>query len=296
MSRCALKLQEVSKRFQNSNFELSNISFEVPCGRIVGLVGENGAGKTTLLRCVLQDLRPDSGKIEVFGKTYTQNEIEIKNSIGVVYNECGFDDGLTPMQIAHIMRNIYAAWKQEKFAQYLSKFHILPYKKVAELSEGMKKKLALAAAMSHAPKLLLLDEITSGLDPIAREEVLDIFLEFIQDEEHAILFSSHITADLDKIADYIVLIGNGRIILKEIKDYLLYQYGIMRCTRGQFKRVNENDILASRTKEHQIEILVKDRARCKMQYPEIVIDAPGIEEVLMLMARKDFSHERNFAG
>ncbi|WP_286947685.1 ABC transporter ATP-binding protein, partial [Acetobacterium sp. UBA5834] len=217
----AIEIKNLNKNYQD--FQLKDVSFKVPRGSIVGFIGENGAGKTTTIKAILNLIKRDGGTIEMLGMDNLKDEKKIKASVGVVMDGCNFHDNLKTGDISKMLASIYKNWNQKLYQQYLKKFKLPENKIIKEFSRGMKMKLQIAVALSHEPELLILDEATSGLDPIVREEILDVFMEFIQDEEHAILISSHITSDLDKIADYIVFIHQGEILLDEEKETLLSQ-------------------------------------------------------------------------
>ena len=219
----AIKVSDLGKTYQD--FALKHVSFSLPRGSIMGFVGENGAGKTTTMKAVLNLIRRNSGSVELLGMDIDAQEKEIKERIGVVFDECCFHDNLTPADISKILGNIYQNWDEQLYQTYLAAFALPAKKKIKEFSRGMKMKLGIAAALAHKPELLILDEATSGLDPVVCEEILDIFQEFIQDENHAILISSHITSDLDKIADYITFIHQGEIIFSKSRDELLDEMG-----------------------------------------------------------------------
>ena len=211
--RNILTLKNVSKKYKKSNFSIKDISFSLPEGNILGFIGENGAGKSTTMNCILNVLKKDSGKIEIFGKEMSDEDTDIREDIGVVYDSNNFPEHLTAEQLSDIFEKIYVRWDNSCFKEYLKRFNLSKSQKIKTYSRGMSMKLAIAVALSHESKLLILDEATSGLDPIMREEILDVLLEFVKQENHSILLSSHITSDLEKIADYIVFIHNGEIIL-----------------------------------------------------------------------------------
>lgn len=213
----ALKLDNVCKTYEMSDFVLENVSFAVPMGSVMGFVGENGAGKTTTIGCILNTLSRNSGSIQLFGKEMQDKDTELRNEIGVVYDGDNFPNYLTARQLSNIMKGIFSKWDDALFQKYLHTFHLNEKQKIGKYSKGMTMKLAIAVALSHHPKLLILDEATSGLDPVMRDEMLDVFLEFVGSDDHSILLSSHITSDLEKIADYITFIHQGRIILTESK-------------------------------------------------------------------------------
>lgn len=205
-----LSIKQLTKTYPN--FTLNKINLDIPNGTVVGLIGENGAGKTTLIKSILNITKFDSGSISIFGKDLVLYEKIIKNDIGVVLDDAFFADTLKIKDIIKIVKHVYKNWNQIKFDNYLTQFNLPKDQVIKTFSKGMKKKLEIAVALSHDPKLLILDEPTSGLDPIARNEILEILRAFIQDEQHAILISSHITTDLEHIADYISFINNGNLI------------------------------------------------------------------------------------
>ena len=281
----ALNLNNVSKKYKNSNFYLDNISFSVPSGSIMGFVGENGAGKTTTIGCILNTLSIDSGSIKILGKQMNNTNTKLKEEIGVVYDGDNFPSYLSAGQISNIMSCIYTKWDESLFQSFLNRFKLNEKQKIEKYSKGMTMKLAIAVALSHHPKLLILDEATSGLDPIMRDEILDIFLDFVSSEEHSILLSSHITSDLEKIADYITFIHDGKIILSDKKDNLIYDYAILRCSEKQFNEIDKDDIISYQKKDYQINVLVNNKKKQKIKYPNIVIDNPTIDEILLLLVR-----------
>ena len=272
----ALKLSNVCKQYDSSEFALDKVTFSLPVGTVMGFVGENGAGKTTTIGCILNALKKDKGSIEIFGKEMNDSDIYIRENIGVVYDGDNFPNYLSAKQLSNIMAGIY---------KYLKKFSLNSSQKISKYSKGMTMKLAIAVALSHHPNLLILDEATSGLDPVMREEILDIFLEFVENEEHSILLSSHITSDLERIADYITFIHNGRIILTETKDNLIYNYAILRCSDKNFLSLDKEDIVAYRKKDYQIDVLVSDIEKAKRKYPKIIIDHTTIDEIMLLLVK-----------
>lgn len=223
-----LELQQVCKTFPKTNFTLNKVSFSIPYGSIMGFVGENGAGKTTTIGCILNTVLKDSGTVKLFGKEMLDTDTELREKIGVVYDGDNFPAYWTAEQLSHVMQGLYTKWDNTLFQKYLADFQLLPKQKIKHYSRGMTMKLAVAVALSHHPQLLILDEATSGLDPIMRDDMLDIFLDFVQEEDHSILFSSHITTDLEKIADYITFIHNGKLILTATKNELMYNFAVMR--------------------------------------------------------------------
>ncbi|MEK3714862.1 MULTISPECIES: ABC transporter ATP-binding protein [unclassified Paenibacillus] len=281
----SLEITGLTKSYADSGFMLDNVSLAIPSGTIMGFVGENGAGKTTTIKSILNTVQIDSGTIRLLGKEMKDEDIALREDIGVVLDSANFPAVLTPVKLGKVMRGIYKQWDQEVYVKLTEKFGLPMDRRISGFSRGMTMKLAIAAAMSHHPKLLILDEATSGLDPITREEILEVFLEFVEDEHHAILMSSHITSDLEKIADYITFIHQGKIILTAMKDELIYDYGVARCTSDQFRRIAEGDRLAYRVKEHQTDVLVKDRRGFGQQYSGITVDQVSIDEILLLLVK-----------
>lgn len=280
-----LELKEVSKAFPNSHFAFKKISFSLPQGTIMGFVGENGAGKTTTIGCILNTILKDSGTIKLFGKEMSDCNTTMREEVGVVYDGDNFPDYLNANQLSNIMDGLYTKWDNTVFQNYLDKFHLVARQKIKSYSKGMTMKLAIAVALAHHPKLLILDEATSGLDPIMRDEMLDVFLEFVQEEDHSILLSSHITSDLEKIADYITFIHNGKIILTASKNDLIYNYAVMRCREKQFLELDPKDILAYRKRDFQIDVLVTDGKQAEKKYRDIVMDHVSIDEIMLLLIK-----------
>lgn len=281
----ALLLENVSKRYKDSGFLLDRVSFSLPHGTIMGFVGENGAGKTTTVGCILNTLKKDTGTVRLFGQEMTDTDTAIREDIGVVYDGDNFPGYLSASQLAHIMRDIYARWDNDLFRNYLETFHLPVNQKLKTYSRGMSMKLAIAAALSHHPKLLIMDEATSGLDPVVREEILDVFLDFVGTEDHSILLSSHITGDLEKIADYITFIHKGKIILTASKDDLVYRYGVMRCKKEQFQALAPEDVVAYRKRDFQIDVLVADKKAVGKRYKNVVTDHVSIDDILLLLIK-----------
>lgn len=280
-----LKVENLSKKYDG--FALKNISFNLSKGSIMGLVGENGAGKTTTIKLILNLIKKDGGNINIFNLDNIEDEQKIKENIGVVFDNSYFHDNLMPKDISKIMNNIYSNWEDDIFLDYLRIFKLPKDKVVKEFSKGMKMKLSIAVALSHNPQLLILDEPTSGLDPIVRSEILDIFLDYIQDEEKSILFSTHITSDLDKIADYITFIHDGEIILNESKEELISNYGIIKCGKNDFQRIQKEDIIGYRKNQFSYEVLLKDKSKNSIKYKDFIIDSANLEDIMLFHIRSE---------
>lgn len=278
-----LEVKDLEKKY--TDFTLDKISFSIPSGTIVGLIGENGAGKSTTINAILNLIKKDGGEIKVLGKEMTDSDTGMRNEIGVVFDGNNFYETLTPRKIGNIMAMVYTNWDMSCFEDYLKRFQLPVSKEIKQFSKGMKMKFTIAVALSHNPRLLILDEATSGLDPIVRDEVLDIFLDFVQDETHAVLVSSHITSDLEKIADYITFIHKGKLIFSLSKDELIYNYGIIKCGREQFMKMDSDDIITYRKKDYEYEILVSDKTRMERKYKNCLMNDVTIDDIMLLYVK-----------
>jgi len=276
-----LEIRKLNKRYKG--FSLSDVDITLPSGSIMGFIGENGAGKTTTIKLILNLLHRDSGEIKIFGKDNIRNEKEIKEEIGVVFDECNFPDTMKISEISRVMGHIYSKWDDNTFGRYADKFSLPANKEIKEFSRGMKMKLSIAAAMSHGARLLILDEATSGLDPVVRDEILDIFLEFIQDERNAVFVSTHILSDIEKVADYITFIHKGRIKFSQPKDELLENYGILKCSYSEFDAVDKSAVKGYRKNDFGVEALVlRDQIRGYK-----TIDHATLEDIMLFTVRGD---------
>ena len=280
-----LELHNLTKSYPKSDFTLDQISFSLPYGSILGFVGENGAGKTTTINCILNTAAKDGGTVKLFGEEMGDGDTDIREKIGVVYDGDNFPGFWTAKQLSKVMARLYQNWDEPLFRDYLEKFQLPSKQKIMHYSRGMTMKLAIAAALSHHPELLILDEATSGLDPVMRDDMLDVFLEFVQEENHSILLSSHITSDLEKVADYITFIHNGRLILTAAKDELIYQYAVLRCKESQFQALDKEDILAYRKRDTQIDVLVADGKAAQKKYKDVVADHTSVDEIMLLLVK-----------
>lgn len=265
-----------------AGFSLKDFNLVLPKGCIMGVIGENGAGKSTAFKSILNLIKKDSGSIKFWGRNLTESDFDIKENIGVMFDETAFQQYLTPTQLGNIMNQAYTQWDRNKYHDLLERFSLPQNKKVKEFSKGMQAKLSLSLALSHNPKLLILDEPTSGLDPVVRDEILEIFLDFVQNEQHSILISSHITSDLEKIADYITFIHKGKVFLCKEKDEMIDHYGILRCGESLLHQIDKSEILAKKKNDYQWNVLVKNRSRIQRNYKDAVVDKPTIEEIMLL--------------
>ena len=277
-----LQVENLTKQY--SNFMLDQVSFNVPKGAIVGLVGENGAGKTTIIKAILNLIHKDEGTVTFWGQKLSSSK-QLREDIGVVFDEINFYQTLSPLKVGKIASASYKQWDDSIYKKYLSRFGLSVNKKIKELSRGMKMKLSIAVALSHNPKLLILDEATSGLDPVMRDDILDIFLDFVQDENHSVLLSSHITTDLEKVADHITFIHNGKVVFSKAKDELRYKYGIIRCGTDLFNQLDKTEILAYRKEAYQWDVLIADKDKAKRKYKNAVVDNATIDDILILYVK-----------
>ena len=280
-----LEVQQICKSFPKTKFVLDKVSFSIPYGSIMGFVGENGAGKTTTIGCILNTISKDSGTIKLFGKELSDADTELRENIGVVYDGDNFPAYWTAEQLARVMQGLYKKWDNALFHKYLEDFRLLPKQKIKHYSRGMTMKLAVAAALSHHPQLLILDEATSGLDPIMRDDMLDVFLDFVQEETHSILLSSHITTDLEKVADYITFIHNGKLIMTATKNDLVYNFAVMRCKESQFLELDPSDVIAYRKRDFQTDVLVANGKEAERKYRGSVVDHVSVDEIMLLLVK-----------
>lgn len=282
MTNC-IEIKGLCKSY--GDFTLRDVDLTVPGGSIMGLIGENGAGKTTTIKCLLGIARPDRGSITVLGRDMAAHGAEIRQDIGVVLDECFYHDTLRPRDLSPILAPIYRGWDRELYRDCLARYGLPENKLIKEFSRGMKMKLSLAAALAHRPRLLVLDEATAGLDPVVREEILEEFLSFICDEEHAILMSSHITTDLEKAADYITYLHQGQVALTGSKDDIRDRYGRVACTAAQLEQLGPGDLLRVRRGAFGCEGLTANRAEFQRKYPQLLAEPLSLEDIMVFMER-----------
>ncbi|MDD6372440.1 MAG: ABC transporter ATP-binding protein [Eubacteriales bacterium] len=273
----ALEIRGLTKHF--ADFTLDNLNLILPGGCILGLIGENGAGKSTTIRLILGMLRADSGTVTILGQDSRENPVLTKQDIGVVLDEVGIPECMTPKQVGKVMANVFLRWNAETYQGLLTRFSLPENKKFKEFSKGMKMKLGLAVALSHEAKLLILDEATGGLDPVVRDEVVDMLAEFTRDETHAILISSHIVSDLEKLCDYVAFLHKGKLLLCEEKDLLLSEYGILHCKPEELP---EEGILHKKQNAYGVEAIVRRDA----VKPETALSPISMEELFVFMSKE----------
>lgn len=277
----ALTISGLTKTYKD--FVLDNVSFAVPSGAIVGLIGENGAGKSTTINAALGLIQKEAGQVSILGKE--KIDADTKEQIGVVFDGSNYPEILSPKEISRVMKNIYHSWDEQTYFHLLKQFSLPLDKQIKQFSKGMKMKLAISVAFSHHSKLLVLDEATSGLDPVIRDDILDMLLDFVQDEEHSVLVSSHITSDLEKIADYIVFIHEGKVVFSKPKDELIEQYGIIKCGASQFDALDKSDIIVHRKMDYEWQALISDRGKMQKKYPKAMIVPATIDEIMLLYVK-----------
>ena len=274
-----IELKNVVKDY--GDFKLDHISFAVPEGSVCGFIGQNGAGKTTTINLILDIINRDEGEISLFGKPVDQDHAYVREDVGVVFDEMGFHEFMTAKDINIMMKNIYKNWDEVAFFDYLKKFSLPSKKKCGAFSRGMRMKLQISVAMSHKAKLLIMDEPTSGLDPIVRNEMVGIFRDFVVEEDHTILLSSHITGDLEKIADEVVFIDGGKIVFSGNKDEILEKHGILKCKKEEASKVSEALIVGVEEEAYSTSILVNDRHAAAKLYPDMVIEEAALEDIMI---------------
>lgn len=282
----ALEISNLVKNY--SDFLLDNVNLKLPKGSIMGFIGENGAGKSTTIKAILNIIKKDSGEIRILGMNASdpENEIQTKQQVGVVFDENHFHDLLNAKGVNRFMNKIYPNWNQELFFQYIKKFQIPENKFIKEFSRGMKMKFNISVALAHEPKLLLLDEATSGLDPVVRNEILDVFLDFIQDEEHSILISSHITSDLERICDYITFVHEGKIILSKTKDELLENFHILHCSKESLTELDSSIIRGIHENRFACDVLIELEPNMLEQYKNYIIDRVSLEDIMLYYGKE----------
>lgn len=275
----SVEIKNLCKKYDD--FELKDISFSIEAGTIMGLIGENGAGKTTIIKSILSIIKYE-GEILVFGDKLN---VENKQYINAVLDDIFLSEYLNAKEIDSILSGIYKNWDSSYFFELVEKFDLSKTKNMKEFSKGMKVKLKIATALASKPRLLILDEPTSGLDPVVRDEILDILLEFVEDEKNSVLISSHITTDLEKIADYITYIEKGKLIFSKDKYELLENYGVLRCSEEDFKNIEKSFIERYKVNKYNTEALINNIDEFKIKYPKMVVDKLELDEMMVFYAK-----------
>lgn len=279
-----LEIKNLSKSFKK--FKLEDISFKLDPGYIMGFIGPNGSGKTTTIKLIMNLLKRDSGEIKIFGQDNIKSEKEIKDRIGFVYDSSHFYEDLTIKQMKNIIASFYSKWDDTTFNNYLDRFNLDPKQKIKKLSKGMKMKFSLSIALSHSADLIIMDEPTSGLDPIFRRELLDILYDIIQDENKSIFFSTHITTDLEKIADYITFINKGKIEFSKPKDELLESFKIIKGDPKILTDPIKKEFISLRETKVGFEGLIKDTADINSLFKEeVIIERPTLDDIMIYTVR-----------
>ena len=280
MESNAIEIRSLCKHYKG--FSLDDLNLDLPYGCVLGLVGENGAGKSTTIRLIMDALERDGGTVSVLGADNQSKEfLDLKEDIGVVLDETFVPEVINARQMGKIMAGTYKNWDQAVYDGWIRRFELPLDKKFKDYSRGMTMKLGIAAALSHHPRLLLLDEATGGLDPMVREELLEVFADFAAEEGHAVLLSSHIVSDLERICDYIAFLHKGRLVLCEEKDLLLDKYGILKCSREQLANIPEEAIHGRRVGTYGVEALVEREFMPR----DAVVDRASLEDIILYMVK-----------
>ncbi|ELC8443093.1 ABC transporter ATP-binding protein [Clostridium perfringens] len=281
-----LEVKNISKTYKE--FSLENISFNIPKGFVMGLIGPNGAGKTTTIKAIMNLIHLDGGEIDIFGENIKENEIEIKDRVGFVYDDCCAFEDFTIKENKNIIAPFYSKWDEEKFNYYINRFELNEKKKLKELSKGQKMRFSLAIALSHKAELLILDEPTSGLDPVFRSELLDILFEIIGEEEVSVLYSTHITTDLERLADYITFINKGKIEFSKEKDILLEEYFIVKGALDILNKDVEKELIGLRKTRYNFEGLTKNMRKIKeLCGDKIILEKATLDDIVVYYSKKD---------
>ena len=279
----AIQISGLCKSY--GDFSLRDVSLTLPGGAILGLIGENGAGKTTTIKCLLGLARHDSGDLVLLDRETNGADAALRRDIGVVLDECFFHDTLRPRDLERILAPIHDNWDSPLYRRYLEKFSLPAGKPIKEFSRGMKMKLSLAAALAHHPRLLILDEATAGLDPVVRDEILEEFQNFIEDEDHAVLLSSHIISDLEKVADYIVYLHRGQVVMSGAKDEILERYGRVGCTAAQLAELEPGELLRVRRGSFGCHGLTADRDAFARRHPQLTVEPATLEDIMLFVGK-----------
>lgn len=290
------KILEITSLCKNyKGFSIKNVNFSLERGYIMGFIGPNGAGKSTIIKLIMNLIKRDSGNINIFGLDNKKNEIAIKERIGFVYDENHFYEDLTVQEMKNIIRPFYSQWDENLFKRYVKDFRLPSKKQIKHLSKGMKMKFSLAIALSHNAELLLMDEPTSGLDPLIRSELLDVLQSLMQDENKSVFFSTHITSDLDKIADYITLVNNGEVILSKTKEELLEEYCVVKGSKDKLDSNIANHFIGIKENQYGFEALSQNKGEV-LQYlgDSVIIEKPTLEDIMVFSTRRSDQHVSSY--
>ena len=281
----AIEINGLTKKYDG--FTLDGVSFTVPKGSIMGFIGQNGAGKTTTIRSLLNIIKTDSGEIKMLGLDHIRGEYDIKERIAVVFDELPFHDSFTGAALSKMFAGLYGAWDEKKFFALCDRFGLPTKKKLGKFSKGMKMKMQIATALSHNAELLIMDEATTGLDPVVRNEILDMFREYLMEGDRSILMSSHITSDLEKIADCVTFIDRGKILLTGYKDDILDSHGVIKCTKSEYKEIAPADFISARVNDFGAEVMVADRAAAARKYSGATIEKTTLEDIMLFYVNRE---------
>lgn len=284
----AIEITHLSKNYKD--FSLNDLSLKLIKGTVMGFVGQNGSGKTTTIKSILNLINTDNGNISVLGINNKEKDYSVKEHIGVVFDELSLPNALTCKQTNNIMKNIYKTWDEDKFFKYLEYFELPLNKTLKKFSRGMQMKIQMAVALSHDSKLLILDEATAGLDPIARNELLDILLEYMEDEEHSILMSSHITSDLERVADYVTFIDKGTLLLTDEKYSILENHLIVKGSLAEIENLPKEYIVSSRKNSYGAEALTNNPLAIKKLFPDLTYDKASLDDILCFYVSRKRKH------
>lgn len=281
-----LEINNLRKTYKG--FSLKDINIKLEQGYITGFIGANGAGKSTTIKSILNLINRDSGDVKIFNKDNKTNDKELKNKIGVVLDEGYFYEELTLKEMKNIIAPMYSNWNENQFDNYIRRFNLPLDRKISKLSKGMRMKYSIAIALSHNAELFIMDEPTSGLDPIVREELLEILSDIIQEENKTIFFSTHITSDLDKIADYLIIINDGKILLQGAKDEIIEGHRLVKGDKNLLTLENRKDFVAIKENSYGFEALTKEASKLSRTYGDkLVMEKPNIEELMLYYIRSD---------
>ncbi len=281
----AIEITGLTKKYDG--FTLDNVSFDVPKGSIMGFIGQNGAGKTTTIRSLLNIIKNDGGEIKMLGLDHIKDEYDIKEQIAVVFDELPFHDSFTGAALSKMFSGLYGEWNEKRFFELCDRFGLPVKKKLKKFSKGMKMKMQIATALSHSAKLLIMDEATTGLDPVVRNEILDMFREYLMEGDRSILMSSHITSDLEKIADCVTFIDKGKILLTGYKDDVLESHGVIKCTKAEYKEIAPEDFISARVTDFGAEVMVSDRAAAEKKYSGTAIEKTTLEDIMLFYVNRE---------